>query len=91
MASPISAVASAVAGRKWESSSPAAARIAFSMSWDERSRSGCVAKSEVGATFRLITVVVRPLDMRERPSAPAVTTMSQPRTRSAAPGAMRVA
>ena len=91
IASPHSAVASRVAETKSQARSPAAPRIASSMRRLDRSRSGLVANSEVGATWLFTIAAVRPAEIFARFSAPVVTTMSQPITRSAAPAAIRVA
>ena len=91
IASPKSAVASSVAGSSRQPSSPALRRIASSIAPAERSRSGCEAKSAVGATWSFTIARLRPFASFESTSAPAVTTMSQPSTRSAAPAPIRVA
>ena len=90
MASPVSAVAIRVASTRSTRREPAARSMPRISASAGKTRSASRVKSPVMVSWVLTTTAVLPARIVARVSAPAVTTTSQPSTRSAAPFAIRV-
>ena len=90
MASPVSAVASRVASTRSTCRAPAARSMPRISASAGKTRSALRVKSPVIVSWVFTTTAVCPVRIVARVSAPAVTTASQPSTRSAAPLAIRV-